>query len=52
VSTTVNALKLDGVAWPRGGSRVEFLFAVGDRGATHSFYYMSRHHDKLRQAAK
>lgn len=52
VSTMVNVLELDGVAWPRGGSRVEFLFAVGSRGSTHSFYYMSRHHDKLRNVAE
>lgn len=50
VSTSVNVLALDGIDWPRGGSRVEFLFALGDRGSTQSFYYKSDHHDALRNA--
>jgi len=47
VSTTVSVLALDGIDWPRGGRRVEFLFALGDRGSTQSFYYRSDHHDEL-----
>ncbi len=49
VSTGVNILRLDGPAWPRGGSRVEFQFCLGERSAIQSFYYMSRHHDRLRE---
>jgi hypothetical protein len=48
VSTVVNALKLKGPEWPRGGYRIEFLFALGERSATHSFYYMSKWHDQVR----
>ena len=52
VSTVVNALRLDGPEWPRGGYRIEFQFCLGEKSQTKSFYYMSRHHDKLRNAAK
>ena len=49
VSTVVNALKLQGPEWPRGGYRIEFQFALGEKSATKSFYYLSRHHDVVRQ---
>ncbi|MBL7140282.1 MAG: hypothetical protein ISS74_05165 [Planctomycetes bacterium] len=49
VSTTVNALLLGGIEWPRGGYRVEFQFCLGELSATKSFYYMSRHHDTIRK---
>jgi hypothetical protein len=49
VSTTINVLKIQGPQWPRGGSRLTFTFALGEHGSTHSFYYLSRHHDRLRQ---
>jgi hypothetical protein len=52
VSTVVNALALQGPQWPRGGYRIEFTFCLGDKAKTMSFYYMSRHHDALRDAAK
>lgn len=52
VSTTVNAFKLQGPEWPRGGYRIEFQFAVGELSSVQSFYYMSRHHDKIRAAAQ
>jgi len=42
-----NTLELEGVDWPRGGSRVQFTFALGDVAQTNFFYYFSRHHDKL-----
>jgi hypothetical protein len=48
VSTTVNALRLQGPEWPRGGYRIEFIFCLGDRAVTQSFYYFSRHHDPIR----
>ncbi|MCC6417938.1 MAG: hypothetical protein IT429_06765 [Gemmataceae bacterium] len=48
VSTTVNVLRLQGPEWPRGGSRIEFQFCLGEKGVTRSFYYFSRHHDALR----
>ena len=50
VSTTVNALSLNGPEWPRGGYRIEFRFCLGEKSQTKSFYYMSRHHDKIRKA--
>ena len=51
VSTTVNALLLKNIRWPRGGYRIEFQFCLGELSSTQSFYYMSRHHDKIRAAA-
>ncbi len=51
VSTVVNALQLRGPAWPRGGYRIEFQFCLGEKSQTKSFYYMSRHHDKIREQA-
>jgi hypothetical protein len=51
VSTVVNALKLEGPEWPRGGYRIEFQFCLGEKSRTKSFYYMSRHHDKVRAEA-
>ena len=51
VSSVVNALKLQGPKWPRGGYRIAFQFALGEYSSTQSFYYMSRHHDKIRAAA-
>ncbi len=50
VSTVVNALRLNGPEWPRGGYRIEFQFCLGELSETKSFYYMSRHHDGLRAA--
>jgi RNA polymerase sigma factor (sigma-70 family) len=49
VSTVVNVLRLQGPEWPRGGYRIEFQFALGDKSATQSFYYTSKHHDPLRE---
>jgi hypothetical protein len=49
ISTVVNVLRLKGPEWPRGGYRIEFLFALGEKNVTHSFYYLSRHHDPLRE---
>jgi hypothetical protein len=51
VGTVVNALRLDGPEWPRGGYRIEFQFCLGEKSQTESFYYMSRHHDKIREKA-
>jgi hypothetical protein len=51
VSTVVNALALQGPEWPRGGYRIEFQFCLGEQSSMQSFYYMSRHHDALREAA-
>jgi hypothetical protein len=48
VSAVVNALQLEGPEWPRGGYRIEFQFCLGEKSATKSFYYLSRHHDKVR----
>jgi hypothetical protein len=49
VSTVVNVLALQGPQWPRGGYRIEFQFALGEKSVTKSFYYLSRHHDALRE---
>jgi len=50
VSTIVNVLCLKGPDWPRGGSRVEFTFWLGERSCgPFSFYYFSSHHDTLRR---
>jgi len=51
VSTVVNAFGLQNVKWPRGGYRIEFQFCLGELSVTKSFYYLSRHHDAIRQAA-
>jgi hypothetical protein len=48
VSGQINVFGLKGVEWPRGGYRIEFMFALGEKSAKHSFYYLSRHHDKVR----
>jgi hypothetical protein len=52
VSTVVSALRLKGPEWPQGGYRIEFQFCLGEKSKTQSLYYMSRHHDKLRDAAQ
>ncbi len=51
VSTVVDVLRLKGPEWPRGGYRIEIQFCLGEMSQTKSLYYMSRHHDKLREAA-
>ncbi len=48
VSGVVNALKLQGPEWPRGGYRIVFQFCLGEKSVSKSFYYMSRHHDPIR----
>jgi hypothetical protein len=40
------------IQWPRGGYRIEFRIALGEKAATKSFYYRSKHHDAIRDAAK
>lgn len=52
VSGTVSAFVMDGPEWPRGGSRIEFQFGLGEKSATHSFYYFSAHHDPIRAAVQ
>lgn len=49
VSTVVNALKLQGPSWPRGGYRIEFRFCLGEVSSPQSFYYLSKHHDPIRE---
>eukprot|EP00123_Amoebidium_parasiticum_P019956 comp39014_c0_seq1/m.47368 comp39014_c0_seq1/g.47368 ORF comp39014_c0_seq1/g.47368 comp39014_c0_seq1/m.47368 type:complete len:317 (-) comp39014_c0_seq1:50-1000(-) len=51
VSTIVNAIGMDGVEWPKGGYRIEFMFCLGELVSDASFYYMSRHHDAIREKA-
>ena len=50
VTGTVNPLALTGPEWPQGGYRISFQFCLGEKSVTHSFYYMARHHDKIRNA--
>lgn len=47
VSTTVNTLALKGIAWPNGGSRVQFQFCLGELSQTGFFYFFTAHHNKL-----
>jgi hypothetical protein len=49
VSTVVDAFRLKGPEWPRGGYRIEFQFCLGELSQTKSFYYHSKHHDPIRQ---
>ena len=51
IMTVVNTFCLKDIRWPRGGYRVEFQFCLGELSVTKSFYYLSRHHDAIRQAA-
>ena len=51
VSGVVNAFLLKDIRWPRGGYRISFRFCLGELSSTQSFYYLSRHHDKVRKAA-
>ena len=48
ISTVVNALALKGPEWPRGGYRIAFQICLGEQSNVQSFYYMSRHHDPIR----
>jgi RNA polymerase sigma factor (sigma-70 family) len=50
-SGVINVLKLQGPDWPKGGYRIEFQLCLGEKSATMSFYYLSRHHDPLREKA-
>lgn len=50
VSHEVHALALKGPDWPKGGYRIAFQFCLGEKSSTQSFYYMSRHHDGIRDA--
>lgn len=47
ISADINTLHLKGVSWPRGGSRVQITFCLGDTSQQNFFYYFSRHHDAL-----
>jgi hypothetical protein len=51
VSGAVDTLPLRGVAWPRGGSRVNLQICLGEKSSTNFFYYSSKFHDPLRDAA-
>ena len=52
VSTVVNILRLKGPEWPQGGDRIEFQFCLGEKSKVRSLYYLSKHHDPLRDAAQ
>jgi len=50
-TTVIDTLPIAGISWPRGGSRVRFLFCLGEKSASNFFYYYSKHHDALRKRA-
>ena len=52
VSGIVNPLALEGPTWPRGGYRITFQICLGEKSGSQSFYYMSKHHDKIRGLLK
>tara|TARA_B100001123_G_C15289536_1_gene1016956 strand:- start:245 stop:1339 length:1095 start_codon:yes stop_codon:yes gene_type:complete len=52
VSGIVNPLALEGPQWPRGGYRITFQVCLGEMSSSQSFYYMSKHHDKIRGLLK
>jgi hypothetical protein len=52
VSGKVHAFALNGPEWPMGGYRIEFQFCLGEKSATYSFYYLSKHHDPIRDAVQ
>jgi hypothetical protein len=52
VSGVVNALSIEGPQWPQGGYRIGFQFCLGEKSVSHEFYYMTKHHGKIREAMK
>jgi len=52
LSGIINPLALEGPEWPKGGYRISFQICLGERSSTQSFYYMSRHHDGIRDKLK
>jgi hypothetical protein len=52
VKGVVNALSLTGPEWPKGGYRIEFQICLGEKSVTQSFYYLSKHHDPIRDASQ
>ncbi|MHC4914946.1 MAG: hypothetical protein ACYTGB_05590 [Planctomycetota bacterium] len=48
-SGVINALAMKNVDWPRGGYGIEFQFCLGEKSFKKSFYYLSKHHDKIRE---
>lgn len=52
VSGTTHVFALVGPNWPKGGYRIEFQFCLGEKSATQTFYYLSRHHDPIRAAVQ
>jgi len=49
LTAEINILKLGPIAWPRGGYRIHLRFCLGEKSVERSFYYYSKHHDKLRE---
>ena len=52
VSAILNPLALAGPTWPQGGYRITFQICLGEKSSSQSFYYMSKHHDKIRGLLK
>lgn len=49
VSTDFHIFEITGPQWPQGGYRIEFQFCLGELSRLQSFYYMSSHHDSIRE---
>lgn len=49
VSTEFHIFEIEGPEWPQGGYRIEFQFCLGEKSRLQSFYYMSNHHDSIRE---
>ena len=52
VAGTTHVFALDGPKWPMGGYRIEFQFCLAETSATHSFYYLTRHHEPIRNEVR
>jgi hypothetical protein len=52
VSGVVNVLSIEGPQWPQGGYRIGFQFCLGEKSVSHEFYYMTKHHGKIREEMK
>lgn len=51
VSGIIDTLPLKNIEWPRGGSRIYFQFALGEKSTSNFFYYFSKLHDPMREEA-
>jgi hypothetical protein len=52
VSTKLDTLTLQGLAWPQGGWRLNLTFCLGDKAIEGNYYYFTDYHDPLREKAE